>query len=212
MVWRIFSVAVVGAAGWYLWLRRIPAPTDVIASSLDADAGLRGELRSAFWFSDQSSSQGEPTPWAIFHVERAAERLSVLQWSDFYPPVRAARTWAITAVLAIASLGLTVRMPARHAAAPSTSTTAVDTDQLPLEALLPPDVRRRLEDLLAQIEKGKIAAADAKAKLDDLKDLLSKIDPSLEPALAELAKRSAEAAAAAEKGKNDKSLAERAQA
>lgn len=208
VTWTTFALAAVGLAGWFLWVRRISAPTDGIASSLDADAGLRGELRSAFWFSDQR----EPGPWAIFHLEHAARRLAVLQWSDFYPPVRAARTWAITAALAIASLGLTVRMPARHAVAPSKSTAAVESDQLPLEALLPPDVRRRLEDLLSQIEKSKIAAADAKAKLDNLNELLSKIDPSLEPALAELAKRSAEAAVAAEKNNGDKSLAKRAEA
>ena len=87
----------------------------------------------------------------------------------------------------------------------------MDTADLPLEAMLPPDVRLRLEELLKQIEAGKMKAADANAKLKDLQDLLSKIDPSLEPKLAELAKRAQEAAATDAKG-DKRSLADRAKA
>ncbi len=87
----------------------------------------------------------------------------------------------------------------------------MDTADLPLEAMLPPDVRMRLEELLKQIEAGKMKAAEANAKLKDLQDLLSKIDPSLDPKLAELAKRAQEGAATDAKG-DKRSLADRAKA
>jgi hypothetical protein len=206
--WIALAAAVLGLGAWFVWLRRLPQATDAVAASLDRDAALGGELRSAFWFADQS----EHTSWATFHVERAAQRLAIVRWSDFYPPVRATRSWMIAIGLALAAAIVTVRLPARlvRVAAGKNAAAQVDPSQVPLEALLPPDVRKRLEELMSQIEAGKIQAAAAAAKLEDLKELLSKIDPSLEPALADLAKRSAEAAAA-ESGKADaKSLAERA--
>ena len=104
-----------------------------------------------------------------------------------------------------------MRLPARHAVVAGKPAATVDTADLPLEAMLPPDVRLRLEELLKQIEAGKMKAADANAKLKDLQDLLSKIDPSLDPKLAELAKRAQEAAATDAKG-DKRSLADRAKA
>ncbi|HKW00750.1 MAG TPA: hypothetical protein VJN96_13065 [Vicinamibacterales bacterium] len=205
--WAGLALVAAGLGAWFLWRRRAPAATDLMAASLDADAGLRGELRSAFWFSEQR----EADPWASFHVERAAERLTVLQWSDFYPPVRATRAWVVTAVLIALAAIVTVRLPARRAVVSVKPGAAVDTADLPLEAILPPDVRRRLEDLLKQIEAGKMKAAEANAKMKDLEDLLSKLDPSLDPKLAELAKRAQEAAAADPKG-DKRSLADRAKA
>ena len=210
ITWTTIAIAAAGLAAWFLWLRRVPASTDAMAASLDAGAGLGGELRSAFWFADQR----EPSLWAAFHLERAAERVTVLDWADFYPPVRATRTWAITGMLVMAAVALGIHIPPRHVApaAGAVKTAAGPADEVPLELLLPPDVRRKLEDLLAQIEKGKIAAAAANAKLKELQDLLSKIDPSLDPELAKLAKRAAEASLAENKSATEKSLAERAKA
>jgi hypothetical protein len=205
--WAGLAVLAAATGVWFLWRRRAPAATDLMASSIDADAGLGGELRSAFWFADQQDAD----PWAAFHVERAAERLSVLKWSDFYPPVRATRAWAISAALVALAAIVTVRLPVRHAIVARGPAAAVDTSDVPLEAMLPPDVRMRLEELLKQIEAGKLKAAEANAKLKDLQDLLSKIDPTLDPKLAELAKRAQEAAAADPKG-DKRSLADRAKA
>lgn len=210
IAWTTIAVGAIGLVAWFLWLRRVPTPTDAMAASLDEGAGLGGELRSAFWFAEQR----ERGPWAAFHLERAAERVTVLNWSDFYPAVRATRAWAVTGIFVVAAIALGIHIPPKHAApvAGGAKTATGPADDVPLELLLPPDVRRKLEDLLAQIEKGKIAAAVANAKLKELQDLLSKIDPSLDPALAKLAKQAADASLAENKTAGDKSLAERAKA
>src|SRR5262249_10298088 len=70
VTWGGLGFVALAIAAWFFWRRRAPAATDVFAASLDADAGLGGELRSAFWF----AGQGEVDPWATFHLERAAER------------------------------------------------------------------------------------------------------------------------------------------
>ena len=209
VTWTAIGVVAVAAAGWFVWMRRPVRATDRSAASLDADASLGGELRSAFWF----AAQHESSPWSAFHLERAATRLTLVQWADFYPPVRATRAWSITAVLVLVAALATVRVPVRHpvtAVAVTQVTPAVPP--MPLEALLPPDVRKRLEDLLAQIEAGKIAAAAANAKLQELREMLSKIDPSIEPELAKLAARSADAPVAEGAKGNAQSLADRAAA
>jgi hypothetical protein len=210
IAWTTIGVGAIGLVAWFLWLRRVPTPTDAMAASLDEGAGLGGELRSAFWFAQQR----EPAPWAAFHLDRAAERVTVLNWSDFYPAVRATRAWAVTGVFVVAAIALGIHIPPGHVAPRAGAAKAATgpADDVPLELLLPPDVRRKLEDLLAQIENGKIAAAAANAKLKELQDLLSKIDPSLDPALAKLAKQAAEASLAENKTADAKSLAERAKA
>ncbi|HUL72927.1 MAG TPA: hypothetical protein VLT86_07485 [Vicinamibacterales bacterium] len=206
--WATLGMAAVGVLGWWFVSRRRLAPTDAIAAAVDADAGLGGELRSAFWFAGETEA-GE---WAAFHLDVAASRLKVVRWEEFYPPVRAPRAWILAAVLVLAAVVLTVRLPAARQAALAEARRAATSGQPTLEAALPPEIRKRLEDLLAAIEKGKIAEAQANAKLQELRDLLSKIDPTLSPELAKLAKL-AEQASVAERGKDDaKSLAERAEA
>jgi hypothetical protein len=205
--WTALGVATLGTLGWFLVIRRAPQPTDRIAATLDADAGLGGELRSAFWFAAQSDA----SPWTAFHLDVAASRLKIVKWDEFYPPVRATRTWVITGVLVLASVFMTVRLPAARRATPRPTDAAASGQPL-LEVTLSPEIRRRLEDLLAAIEKGRISTAQANAKLQELRDLLSKIDPSLSPELARLAKL-AEQGSVAERGKDDaKSLSERAAA
>ncbi|MFI5178661.1 MAG: hypothetical protein ACHQO8_08860 [Vicinamibacterales bacterium] len=205
--WTTFGVALMATLAWFLVSRRRVVPTDPIAATLDAEAGLRGELRSAFWF----AAQPEASQWAAFHLDVAASRLKVVKWEEFYPRVRAPRAWAIAGVLVLAAVVLTVRLPAARRATLNPSDVTV-SGQPVLQATLPPEILRRLEDLLAAIEAGKISAAQANAKLQEIRDLLSKIDPSLDPSLARLAKLS-EQGSVAERGKDDATrLSERAEA
>jgi hypothetical protein len=48
--WTLLALAAIGVTV-FAWINgRVPAVTDASAAQLDADAALRGELRSAHWF------------------------------------------------------------------------------------------------------------------------------------------------------------------
>jgi hypothetical protein len=173
--------------------RRSRAVTDVMATRIDADAGLGGELRSAHWFAGQPAA----TAWPLFHLQRAAARIEGVAWASVYPPTRANRAWGATAVFAVAALALTIHVPPPRPRASVAATLAGAAARAGV--LLPPDVAKRLQDLLAAAEAGTLSAEDAK-KLADLNNLLKKFDPNADPQLAELAKRIQEAAANAAKG------------
>ena len=101
--WLPLMVLVLGGAAllaYVLAAVKRHAVTDAIAAGVDADAGLRGELRSASWFAGREHRDS----WADFHLHRAAARLETLSWVSLYPSVRAPRARAATAVFAIAAL------------------------------------------------------------------------------------------------------------
>ena len=95
------------------WVRsRRRQTSDAIAAAVDHDAELRGELRSGHWF---ESAQGG-NDWTQFHVDRAVDRAQTVDWAGLYPPVRAGKSWALTAVLAVAAVVLSVGSPGRYLA------------------------------------------------------------------------------------------------
>ena len=160
--------------------------SDGRAARMDADANLGGELRSAFWFASQPLGDA----WVAFHVDRAAERLRAVDWARLYPHVPATASRVATATLALAAVALAMsgfwHRPGgssaivTRAGAPVTGPTLV---------ALPADVRKHLEDLLAAIERGELSADAARARTAELRDVMSRIDPSLDLALADLGKR-----------------------
>jgi hypothetical protein len=194
------AVVVLGAFAWIQTRRR--QSTDAIAAAVDRDAALAGELRSAHWF----EASGSADDWAQFHIDRAEARAKSVDWAGLYPPVRGARSWALTATLAAAAIVLSVGVPARRVAL---ATTASDGAPAAVADPLSAELRAKLNALLAQMELGKLTAEEARANLAELKDLLAKIDPKLQDKLDEMLKN-AELAADAAKGKefNGKELAE----
>jgi hypothetical protein len=187
----LLAALAVGLGVYVLVQRRVRAVSDVIAAGVDADAGLGGELRSAHWF----ASQEAPTAWPLFHLERAAARVGAVAWSQVYPPVRAHRAWATTALLVVAALALTVHvLPAKPA--PASMAAVLAGAAADAGVILPPDFAKKLQDLLAGAEAGTLSAADAR-RLADLNAILKKIDPNSDPQLADLLKRLQAAAAKA---------------
>src|SRR5690349_11108824 len=64
------GLAVVGLA-IYSWLMRRDRPTtDAMASEVDRDASLRGELRSAHWF-ETTSEAAKRDEWSEYHLQTA---------------------------------------------------------------------------------------------------------------------------------------------
>jgi len=184
-----FSTAVpllvLGAAGLGLalttWIRsRRRQSTDAIAAAVDADAALRGELRSAHWF--EAAEGGDE--WTRFHLERAVNRARAVDWKALYPPVRAGKSWAAAAVLATAAIVLSVGAPGRYLAR------AVGVADQPAGSpeALSAELEAKLKALLGSIEAGDVDAEAARATLEELKELMAKIDPAMQKKLAEMMK------------------------
>ena len=202
----LLALAVAGRfAGWPRWVplaalgvtavvlgvfaviqRRVLPTSDAIATAVDADAGLRGELRSAHWF-EALASETDRGPWAEYHIGVAADRAAEVDWPALYPAVKAGRQWAGTALLSAAIIAMSVALPARVATAP------VDGASMDpaLAAQLPPDLAKKLAALMAQLQAGE---ADAKAKqlsLEEMKALMAKLDPAMQKKLAEMLEKMA---------------------
>ena len=186
------GLAVLGLAaialGAFTYLQRRTRPTsDAIASAVDSDAGLTGELRSAHWF----EAQGDRDAWAEFHVKHATTRANGVDWPALYPRDRSPRAWVMTAVLSVAALALAVRMPAPVRASATAAMT--DSDVAPQIAALPKDLQDKLAALLAQLDQA-AANKDSVAKasaLADLKDLMAKLDPAMQKKLADMLEKKA---------------------
>jgi hypothetical protein len=201
----VLAILAAGLAAFVLIARRARAATDATAARIDADAQLGGELRSAHWF----AAQADHSPWPTFHLQRAAARVGSVSWRNVYPPVRANRAWAFTALLGIAAVTLTLKVPT---AQPARATNAADTLAAAAAKAgieLPPDVAKRLQELLANADAGKLLPQDAK-KLAELNDILKKLDPNASPDLAELMKKLQAAADAAKDAKTGDDLAKAA--
>lgn len=199
--------AAFGLAVYSIVMRRQPRVSDTMASEVDRDAELGGELRSAAWF----AARGSDEPWISFHVARAAERAGSIEFRSVYPPVRAGRARVATALLTIAAVAVLATVP-RHAfvraSGAATSAVAKPATAAGVAAdAIPQDLPAELQALLAAIEDGTLAAQLA-AGNPALQDALAKLATINDPAaLAALAK-----ALAAQKNSADamKMLAERA--
>jgi hypothetical protein len=163
--------------------RRSRETTDALAARIDSDAGLQGELRSAHWF----EARDVRDDWAEFHLDRARQRLSAVSWGDLYPRDRAGRAWITTALLAAGAVALMITLPGRSGAAAD----ATLAGELGIAAAqLPPDLQKRLDELLAAVKAGEPGTAEAsEATLKELQELLAKLDPELQKKLADLAQQ-----------------------
>jgi len=174
----VLATFAAGLVIFILYRRRDRDLSDRVAMSVDTDAGLRGELRSAHWF----ATTGTDDEFAAYHVEQAADRVGRIDWNALYPPVRAARAWALTALFAAATLVLSFNVPGLS---PKSQGAAAAIANIPAEEV-PAEVQKRLEELLAAMQANKLSEADARLKLAELKDLMEKLDPELQKKLAEL--------------------------
>jgi hypothetical protein len=207
-------VAVLAALGAYvLSARRDRAISDRTAVELDGLAHLGGELRSATWFASrddeapstehraqstehQAPSTEHPAPsadvWVEFHMLRAAERVQSTDWAALYPPVRAPRAKAATALFAIAALILALpvagragvqALGSRAGGANAGAAAAADL------ALLPPELLKKLQDLLKEAERAGTPGTTTSLTADEFRDLLAKIDEAKDQNAAKDSKR-----------------------
>src|SRR5213076_2279401 len=149
-----------------------------------------------------------------FHLDRAATRLAATDWARLYPPLRARRARAATLGMLIIAVALVVAVPGRtrvrasgvfEVAGPAPGAAA----SLPMMQLIPPDLRKRLEELIAAAERGKMSNEQTKqaAELynlftalnedidtEKLKELAKAMDPTQQGSPQQAAKKMTELA------------------
>jgi hypothetical protein len=163
-------------------LRRAREVSDPMASRLDADAGLGGELRSARWFAVAEARD----PWATLHLSRAATRLEAWDWQPAYPRVRARAAWAGAVLLGLGALVVSFRMP--PGLPPMLVPGGVDAPGPEKTVTLTREEQAQLEAMLANMDLLKLTPEEAK-RLAELSELLAKSDLGQDGSLAELMKR-----------------------
>jgi hypothetical protein len=168
----LLAAALTTLAVYALFTRRPHPVTDTDAVDLDTRANLKGELRSAFWFAQHDAR----SPWIDFHLTRAAERLRAVDWTALYPIERASREKAATALMTAFVLVVALFVPGRsplsalssesHTADAARHATAIPA------GLLPPELRKQIEALLATAESSEGRSLTA----SEVRDLLKKLD------------------------------------
>ena len=173
LVLMVAGGAALAAIGAYLYnARRDHIVSDAAAAGIDARAGLGGELRSATWFAARDGGND----WVDFHVARAAARLEAVDWTALYPPVRAHRAKAATALLVIAAAVLVLPATGRAGIHATGSGSSAAVRERALAALgLPPDVRKRLEEILKAAEEGSMASTGRPLTDAEVRDLLARL-------------------------------------
>jgi hypothetical protein len=170
------AACLAGVLQWTL-VRRDRAVSDAVAAAIDAEAGLRGELRSASWF----AGRGELDEWAALHLDRAADRLQTLDWAQLYRPVRATRSRLATLVMVAATLAIAIALPDRVGAGRDLS--ALDSRRGdrrlgPSEMqAIPPELLKQIQELLAAAEAGTLASRlnEGSRSAADMQELLERL-------------------------------------
>lgn len=162
------------------WGRRSVEVSDAAATDLDTRGGLGGELHSAHWFAAHEAPHvaGDPEPgqWAAFHLDKASARIGSIDWSSLYPPVRAAKQWMASGALVAVAIVALINGPRSTAAIlAEQGLTAADADMAKRE-LLPADIQKKIDELLAAIKSGELSADAARLKVDEIRALLDKLN------------------------------------
>lgn len=193
----ILLAAALLALGW--WGSRAIPVTDAAASSIDADASMGGELHSAHWFAGRPSPDAtapDGTSWSAFHLAHASKRIQSTDWSSLYPAVQATKQWAASgALVAVAIIALVVGPRSREATLLSQGLTPEEVQQAMAREMLPDDVQAKIDALLGELGEGGLTEDEARLKMDELRDLLAKMDAAGKEA--ELSKEKAGEAAEA---------------
>jgi len=193
-----FAAAVVVSLVSLWWARRALDVSDAAATEIDTRGDLGGELHSAHWFAaheaPHAAGDAEPAQWASYHLRQAAARIQAIDWSSLYPPVRAARQWmASAALVSLAVVALVIGPRSTSAILAERGLTAEEAELAALD-MLPEDLQKKIDELLAAIKNGELTDDAVRLKVDEIRALLDKL------ANAEEAARQGDAAKNAQPG------------
>jgi hypothetical protein len=168
--------------GAYVLWRSIQKGTlDQAAASLDGKAELRDELKTAFWFINNP----RPSDWVDAQIHRAARTVQSVNLDTVYPR-HIPRTSFVAAAIVLLFVVLNfVPLPWNHnwlalQAAPAfalnekESAILKQTEELlhKAEKLKQSDLAQKLEDIVQQLQEGKIDAQQAAQMLDNIQSEL----------------------------------------
>jgi hypothetical protein len=172
----VLAVAAIALGAYVVIARRQRALSDAEVSSIDADAGLKGELRSAHWFATQpaDASADAGGDWILFHLSRAAERVRGVDWAGLYPAPAAGRAKLATVMMAVGAVALLL-IPGRAGLAASDARrqpNAATAKRPGTIIAIPPELRKKLEEMLTTAEGGQGRELTAA----EVRDLLAKLE------------------------------------
>jgi hypothetical protein len=176
-----WALTAAGLAIWAVLQTRSRPTTDAIATAVDEDAGLAGELRSAHWFA-LNPSRG---PWPAFHVDEAARRSSAVAWQDVYPKATSRGSWIAAAALTAATFAIPPGLPTGSWLPVSVPAGAEELVEFVELEGVSPELRDKLLELLAAVREGKMTPIEAMAALRELTDF-AKVDPAMKEQIAQL--------------------------
>jgi hypothetical protein len=165
VLWRSFQKGTLGQA----------------AASLDSNAGLRDELKTAFWFINNP----RPSVWVDAQIRRAARTIQCVDLKEVVPLHVPKTSYIAVAIVLLFVVLNFAPLPWNHnwlalQAAPAfalnekESAILKQTEELlhKAEKLKQSDLAQKLEDIVQQLQEGKIDAQQATQMLDDIQSQL----------------------------------------
>src|SRR5437667_211508 len=177
----IAGIWILRFAAYVVWRSLYRATLRQAAAVIDKAAGLNDEIKTAFWFIHNP----RPSEWVDVQIHRASISAKRANLDTFFPR-RIPKTSYVAAGLFLLFAGLNfVPLPWNHnwlalqaapAFAPTPDEAAIlkQTEALlrKAEKLKQPELAKKLEEIVQQLQEGKIDAAQAAQMLDLLQSLL----------------------------------------
>jgi hypothetical protein len=218
-IWFVALIA------YFVWRAREKGSLEQAASETDSRAGLYDELRSAYWF----IRNPKVSDWVDVQIRRAAQKASNLNIDHLFPRVLPRASYVATSLIVVVILLNFLPLSMNHnwllmQAAPAFTLTDAERNLLQqIEQMLnqanqekEAGLAAKIQEILSQLEEGKIDAAQALQLLEDIQSQLT--DDALDTeginsALSKVAEafETSEALKAAAEALRDKDLKDAAQ-
>ena len=156
------------------------------ATALDTKASLSDEMKSAYWFVTSTPTTERSADWIDLQVRRAAKRASELNIEQLYPRAIPRTAWMAGVLLILLGILNFTPFSQNHnwllgETAPAFSLTANEqklieqTKKLLREAqkMAQPELVKKLEEIVENLQAGTIDPAEALRQLEDLKNQLN---------------------------------------
>ena len=184
-----FVLWILPLTGYIVWRFMKKETLDEAATSIDQQAGLHDEIKTAFWFIRNPRS----SDWVDAQIQRASKNAARVDLNRLYPR-RVPRAGYIAAAMILTFMALNfVPLPLNHnwlalQAAPAFSMTPDQEAALRQiqeflrqnEALRQSELGQRLEEALRKIEEGELNPSEVPSLLDEIQRLLAEGDLDLQ--------------------------------